>query len=57
MLILLLAVRIACAVQFGLRVRTVDGRTLPELTIDIGGNPEIKLILKEVQTKMELDYK
>jgi hypothetical protein len=30
--ILLLAVRIACAVQFGLRVRTVDGRTLPELT-------------------------
>jgi hypothetical protein len=30
--ILLLAVRIACAVQFGLRVRTMDGRTLSELT-------------------------
>jgi hypothetical protein len=26
-------------------------------SINIGGNPKIKLILKEVQTKMKLDYK
>jgi hypothetical protein len=35
--ILLLVVRIACTVWFGLRVRTVDGRTLPELTLLILG--------------------
>jgi hypothetical protein len=45
--ILLLAVRIACAVQFGLRVRTVDGRTLPELTEDLMENIA-KKALKEL---------
>ncbi len=26
-------------------------------SINIGGNPKIKLILKEMQTKLKLDYK